>query len=151
MAEHHHRERLKSKRHPSGEGIHANTLKALENILRIADYLTELSAARGTGPRDRQNLSACARWMESHLATYLLHEDQKMGRVAKTLERVEADRDAQKSRADRLQAQIDANAANVLDTEDLAALDKAEADLGGEAPPDTTAGGAGGGATPGTT
>jgi hypothetical protein len=117
------------------------------NLRRIARYLRAVEAVV-PGSHNRKNLSICANWLEQ-VATYEHRQEREMSRVAEVLTKLETALAAQKSRADRLQSQLDQQSANVLDAADLAALDAAQGVIDANGGTDTTAGGTGGDTTTG--
>ena len=99
------------------------------NLRKIADNLDVLADHEKRHGHDRyvapiRNNAAYLR----RAATTIFNTEIAMGRVANDLAAAETARDAEKARADRLQAQLDAQTPNVLDAADIAALDKFEAD-----------------------
>jgi hypothetical protein len=114
------------------------------NLRRIARYLRAVEAVV-PGSHNRRNLSICANWLEQ-VANHVHRLEHHMGRVNDSIQKLESALSTERTKSAHLQAQLDAQQANVLDPSDLAALDGVDAAIGGT---DTNTGGTGGDTPPG--
>lgn len=126
--------------------------KSVNNIVdglgRVARFMREVADApiRLSRPA-RARLHLLANWLDS-VAAYILRDEVEHMRIANIITGLEQQRDAARAQAAKLQAQLDAQAPNIPDAADLAAMQAAEAQLAADT---TLAGGAGGDTTTGGT